>query len=159
MLISLEQGSDSQGIHIHGMVSKDDDKVDSSVIRSWIKEVFPDAIGNKCLSVTIVKDVKQCAKYTLKEGDYKYKGFDAEFIRTMLKTSNKKENLKKKIIDNEESLLSKEITFQQFKQNYIIIKVDHGQDLYNSRIKAYFNRFLIKSEQMSAEEYVEYYDL
>ena len=95
LLLSLEDGQGPNGVHIHGMIGNN--HITTQKVREYIKKMYPDAKGNKCLSVTIVKDVKQMSKYILKEGKYQYKGFDADFIRTMHKCSNKKEKIAEKI--------------------------------------------------------------
>lgn len=158
VLLSLEK---SGGEHIHGHLSMDNiwatPKDAKDFITGFIKKIYPDAKGNKCLYVKEVLKKKRNIQYVLKEGTYLYRGFSQKFIETMDKCSLKKERLKEKILENEENLLSKRIDYHRFCINYIQIKVDHGQNLYNNHIKAYFNRFDIISGNTTAAEYYEIY--
>lgn len=155
IIISLEGTPNTSTEHIHLLLGQNETSTKN--VRAHIKEVYPDAKGNKCLSVSEVSDVKQCSKYTLKEGNYLYQGFTPEFIRTMSKCSNKKEHLKEKIQENEEKLLSEQITYRNFCINYLKIKVDHGQNISHNHVRSYFNRFKLKSGTMTYEDYYDYY--
>lgn len=154
VLVSMEEGKGTEGTHIHGLISGESSTTAQDV-RNWIKELYPDAKGNKCLYVSLVKNVKQTTKYTLKEGKFLYKGFNQPFIRTMLACSNKKESIASKITQNEEDLLSNKIHYNQFVTNYLQIKVDHGQNIYNSHIKAYCTRFMLKSGTITYRQYAD----
>lgn len=154
VLVSMEEGKGKEGTHIHGLISGEFETT-AQVVRTWIKELYPDAKGNKCLYVSLVKNVKQTSKYTLKEGKFLYKGFNQPYIRTMLACSNKKESIAAKIAQNEENLLSGAIFFETFVINYLIIKVEHGQNIYDSHIMAYCNRLRLKSGETSYEVYAQ----
>lgn len=135
--------------HIHGLVSSED----RGPVVDTIKKIYPDCKGNKCYSVSLVKDVKQCAKYTLKEGHYKYSGFTNEFIRSMYRSSSKKENLKNKVSENEQHLLDKTIHFEVFAIRYLRIKVEHNQNINNSHVISYLNKMMLKSSTITYEDY------
>lgn len=159
-----QEGKDTDNYHIHGVVlverhKERNDEYLKTQLRQNIKDLYPSAIGNKCLTVKEARSKKQLMKYTLKEGNYVYKGFDKTLIDKLFKLSNVKENLKVKITDNEERLLLNEIDYETFLINHIDILVSHGQSLYNNHIKAYANRFLIKSGNMSPSVYVQKYFL
>jgi len=155
ILLSLEgrgkYANETKDLHIHGLVCGDD----RVPLVKLIKSIYPDAIGNKCYSVSVVRDVKQCVKYTLKEGMYLQKGFPEEFIRVMYRTSTNKENVKAKVASNEEDLVSGDITYKEFSINYMKIKVCHGQNIYTAHIRAYLHRMALDSGEMSYDDYFE----
>lgn len=159
ILVSLET---SGGLHIHGQVSVNippsvsTPKSEVDKLRQHLKIIYPDAKGNKCLYTQIVRVEKQSMKYILKEGNYCSTGYSKKWVDTLYKCSTKKENLKKKIDKNEEDLISRKITFEQFAIRYLEIKVNHGQNIYNNHITSYFRRLQLKTGHISYHDY--YYD-
>lgn len=147
--------------HLHGIVMINSRLVDMEEeqinLRKKIKLCYPSAKGNKNLYTAKVRSIKQCFKYTLKEGDFKYKGFVKSYVEEMFLLSVPKDSLADKILENEENLLLKKIDFEQFKMNYIQIKVDHNQNLYVNHIRSYFYRFYVKSGAISTLEFLNYY--
>lgn len=144
-------------LHLHGVIGinrPDTDKQEKARIRSVIQSLYPKAVGNKHLYTANVLKKKQIFKYTLKEGNFVHQGFTNEFITDMFKTSTPKENLGDKVKQNEEQFLLGKITFQDFKENYVKIKVEHNQRLYPNHIRAYFNIFMLKSGNMTIEDYI-----
>lgn len=150
-VIFSEEGEEgTSSYHIHAMVrATSRDEVNDSI------QAIVEAKGNKQLSITEVKSPRQCMKYTLKEGRYKFHNFPRDLISLMYDLSNKKENLKKKVIQNEEALFSNSITIRQFMVNYLKIVVDHGQNIYTNHIKAYFTRIALKSGAMYYTDFIE----
>lgn len=151
-IVALEV-SNSGVIHLQGIVAHAGLSVDE--VRADIKDVFKDAKGNKCLYVSKVQDRKSAIKYNLKDGKYLYKGFTAELIKKMSNLSYKNAGIDEKIKENEELLISREISFLTFQENHIQILLDYGRNLYNNHIRAYFNRFQLKSGQISIRDYIE----
>lgn len=147
----------SGGRHFQGLITGP--QITSNEVRETLKVISPKAKGNKCLYSKEVVLFKQAVKYNVKEGKYLYQGFPREFVLNMEKSSNKKENLKQKILDNEEQLLSGKYDFHTFGVKYIQIKVDHGQNLYNNHVQSYFNRMKVKSGFITASDYYENYFL
>ena len=144
--------------HLHGLIidSRKDlpFKQYEQDLRVHLKTLEPQAIGNKHLYVKIAEIKKQLLKYTLKEGNFTYKGFSKEFVDFYHRKSAKKEDLKQKIMNNEDALLDGEIDYLQFQTNHVQIKVDHIQPLYRSHIGAYFQTFKVKSGTISAQQWV-----
>lgn len=151
----VSKEGENDGLHIHGIVMHSDKKL----IRKSIKKIYPAAIGNKCLYVQKVNTIVQCCKYTLKDGDYIYYGFPDAFIKKMFKLSTPKLDVKKSIKSNEDNLILKLISPQEFAEQYIKLKVDADQGLYSSHIKAYLDKMYIKAGYMTANSYlVKFYD-
>lgn len=120
-----------------------------------IKEVYPDARGNKCFSISSARDVKQLLKYTLKEGEFLCKGIPNSVLEVAYKLSAPKTDLKKKLRDNEEDLILDKITLLQFTERYLQIKVDHTQPIYANHIQAYVTRLGMSTGKISINNYAQ----
>lgn len=140
-------------LHQHLLLSADE--ISETSVTKRIKEIYPDASGNKCLYVKLAKNTKQAMKYTVKEGNFRTKGFSSAYVEDMQKLSRSKEDMQKKFTKLEEQVLLKQITFRNFMKEYILLKVLHSQPLYDNHITAYFKRIGIQSGSMDIDEYVE----
>lgn len=127
----------------------------SDQIKDKIREVYPDAKGNKCIYCKPSRDKRQLAKYTVKEGNYKYKGFSDKFIEEAFLVSNPKTNLSTEINELEEQYILHKIESQEFLEKYILIKTKHNQPLYSNHIKSYMMKMMIKAGRASAGAYAE----
>lgn len=148
--------------HIHGVVAFDNSRIPEKpeeYLRNIIKEMYPDAKGNRCLYVKRSQEPKQLMKYTLKEGNYRYMGFRKSLINRMVLCSSKKENLKQKVRENEERLLSSEISYEKFVEEHLLIMVSHNQNIYINHVKSYFNKMQLKSGDISVRMFIEKYFL
>lgn len=147
----------STKLHHHGIVCMaHTDKSIRSVkdtLRQHLKTCYKELYGNQSIYIRESENKKQLLKYTLKEGSYLYKGFSSSLIEIYETLSTKKENIKQKIIDNEENLITHSINFEQFGIRYLEIQVTHGNNIYNHQIKAYLNRFQLLSGDISYDEY------
>lgn len=156
VIVSLET---SGGEHIHGQVSISPSDITLRTlkenIRNYIKELYPTAKGNKCLYVKEISNTKQSIKYVLKEGNFLYYGFTQKYIQQLYKLSTNKENLKDKIVTNEENLLLGKITYPQFCIEYIQIKIDHNQRINKTHLQGYFNLYKLKSGETSVRQFWE----
>lgn len=127
----------------------------SDEIKKLIRVAYPDAIGNKCIYVKPSRDKRSLMKYTLKEGNYLYKGFTDQFIKDSFKCSSSKTDLKKEIDLLEEKVILQKITMLQFIEAYIDLKVKYSQDLRDTNLKPYFKRIMIKSGYMTSKVYAQ----
>lgn len=141
--------------HLQGFVAGDE--ITDVSVRQTIKDVYPDAVGNKCLYVKYARDKKQSQKYVVKEGLFEYFGYTSEFIDKIKILSTPKENMKKKIIENEEQLLMRQISWRRFMENYVDIVIDHNQNIRDHVINSYFKKMKLKCGRMSTSEYLERY--
>lgn len=144
--IISEEGSEDGAVKYHQhivLVTYDRTLED---IRKIIKDTYPDCNGNKCLYLKPVKDKKQVSKYTLKDGEYYYQGFSDDYINKMFKLSSPKTKLKDRIVKNQDDYIMGEIDFEEFIQEYIMIKADHDQPLYMNHIEAYARKLKVKKE-------------
>lgn len=151
--IISEETSRKGKLHQHLIVSIEG--CSEASVTEQIKKIYPDAKGNKCLYVKKAKNYTQAIKYTVKEGDFKTKGFSAEYIKDMKTLSRGKEDMKFKFTKLEEQVLLKQITFQKFMKEYIQLKVLHSQPLYDNHIIAYFKRIGIQCQAVNIDDYVE----
>lgn len=155
VVVSLEGEQKTE--HIHGVIANP--SITTDEVRDYIRELYPDAKGNKCLYTKESMDKKQLLKYTLKEGQFLFSGFRKEFIENMVILSSVKENLNKKIQTNEEELLLGHITYKKFVTNHLEIIVQHNQNLYINHLKAYFFKMRLKSGDVSFVHFAENYFL
>lgn len=156
LLVSSE--GEEKKFHIHGVAAMpllDSGDDFTGTVRLSIKKVFPTAKGNKCLYVKKSKDKKQLLKYTLKEGTFKYQGFSKILIDKLFQLSCNKENLNKKIQDNEEDLLMHTISYSRFVVRHLEIIVSHNQNIYCNHVKSYFNKMRLKSGDISYRQFAE----
>ncbi len=151
-IVSEEGGTDATKLHHHILLESDDT---ADQIKERIRVVYPLAKGNKAIYTKPSRDKRQLAKYTVKEGNYKYKGFTEQFITETFKCSKAKTDLRKQVTDNEDELILHKIEFNKFVENYINIKVKHDQPLYSNHIKAYCLKVGIRSGHYLARHYQE----
>lgn len=149
-IISQEGDDDTTRLHHHVVLASDESSED---IKSKIRQVYPEAKGNKCIYVKPSRDKRQLAKYTLKEGNYIYKGFSEQFIKEHFRLAVAKTDLKKEITANEEIYILGIITTEQFVERYIDIKVKHDQPLYTNHIVAYVRKMMVRSGNLKSKNY------
>lgn len=151
-IVSEEGDGDNTRIHQHILLVTDET---SDKIKERIREVYPTAKGNKCIYLKPSKDKRQLAKYTVKEGNYKYKGFTEEYILNTFKCSKAKTDLKKDIHKLEDDYVLGNIRSHEFLEKFIELKVKHDQPLYTNHIKAYMMKMMIRSGNATAHNYSE----
>lgn len=122
----------------------------NDMIKKMIKQTFPSVKGNKHLFSKLVTQLKQAIKYTLKEGNYKYKGFTEENIKELFKCSAPKTNLRKDVSDLQDDYMMKRISKEMFLEKYIELKAKHDQPIYPAHIKAYMIKMMIKTGDLKA---------
>lgn len=126
--------------------------LDTEGVRALVKKTYPDCQGNKCIYIKACRDKKQLAKYTLKEGNYVYKGFSKKYIDETFKCAKPKTDLKKDMTENEDNYILDKITDSQFVQRYIDLKVKHDQPLYMNHIEAYVRKMVCKKDPKKVKE-------
>lgn len=149
-IVSEEGDGFNTRIHHHILLVTQENAED---IKKKIRDVYPTATGNKCIYCKPCRDKRKLKKYTLKEGNYKYKGFDSQKISDAFKTSVKKTDLKAEVVFNEDQLILGKITFQKFVEKYVDIKVTHDQPLYQNHIEAYVTKVGIRANVLSKSDY------
>lgn len=150
--IVSEEGT---GIRLHQHLLIADHTFDRQKVLETIKKAYPAAKGNKNLYVKKAENFGQLLKYTLKEGNYMSKGFTDLLLTDMEMLAMPKTEVKQKFIDLEDKLLLQQITFFEFMLRYVQLKVDHGQNIYNNHLIAYFRRFALRTETFSMKQYVQ----
>lgn len=149
-IVSEEGDGLNTRVHHHVLLVSNED---AESIKKRIKDVYPTAYGNKCLYCRPCRDKRSLKKYTLKEGNFKFKGFDSKKIEDSYKTSVKKTDLKAAVVSNEDSLILGKISFVQFVEKYVDIKVSHDQPLYGNHIEAYATKVGIRAKVLSKRDY------
>lgn len=150
LIVSQEGDGLNTRIHHHILLVTNDS---SDQIKTLIRQTYPEAKGNKCLYCKPSRDKSSLAKYTVKEGMYKYRGFSEKYIKDTFKCSVAKTDLKKDISKLEEQYILGEYDSEIFLQKYIELKVKHDQPLYTAHIKAYMMKMMIRSGNASAKSY------
>lgn len=140
-------------LHQHLVVSVEG--CSEASVTETIKKIYPDAKGNKCLYVKKAVRYQQAVKYTLKEGDFKVKGFSQDYVADMRLLSRSKDDMKIKFTRLEEDILLSRITFLEFMKKYIQLKVQHSQPLYDNHIVAYFKRIGIQCGAIELGTYID----
>lgn len=121
-------------------------ELETEEIRQLIKKFYPGCKGNSCLYIKASKDKTQLAKYTLKEGNYKYKGFSEKYIQDTFKTSSPKTDLKKDVRDLEDKYILDIIDIVKFTEQYLLLKAKHDQPIYMNHVEAYLRKMKLKKE-------------
>lgn len=154
-LIVSEETSSKGVLHHHGLVVFRDQEQAKDDISFIIKQIYPDAKGNKSIYIALAQKKNQLLKYTIKEGKYLQMGFSTEFMNAALKLSSSKEGMDKAFINLLDSLKLEQITFKQYIAAYIKLKVEHNQPLYSNHLIAYFRTVLFKVDPDRLESYAE----
>lgn len=148
-IISQEGDDLNTRIHQHILLETEELRDD---IAKHIRHLYPDAIGNKGIYIRPSRDKMQLAKYTLKEGNYLYKGFSEKFINEKFKCSKAKTDLKKDITALEDKLILREIHIEKFIKEFIELKVKYDQPLYVNHIRAYCLKMAVKSGAYTSDQ-------
>lgn len=149
-IVSEEGDGDNTRLHHHILLVTTEN---AEQIKERIRVVYPTAKGNKSIYTRPSRDKRQLAKYTIKEGNYKYKGFSETYIQNTFKCAIAKTDLKKDITKLEDQLILGEIGFTLFLEKYVDLKVKHDQPLYTNHIKAYGMKMAVRSGVMSSRDY------
>jgi len=152
--IISQETSSSGKLHQHLFVAAEN--LTTDIVTSILKGIYPDAKGNKCLYVKKALKPKQLLKYTLKEGDYVSKGISDALLKDASILSKSKEKMKDKFTELEEQLILKHIRFPKFVEDYIRLKVVHGQNMYDNHLIAYFKRLALSVGEIQYDEYVDF---
>lgn len=150
--IVSEEGT---GIRLHQHLLISGKGFDRVKILEVIKKAYPAAKGNKNLYVKIAENFQQLLKYTVKEGNYMSKGFTNDLLETLEKLAVPKTDIRQKFTDLEDIFLLEKISFNTFVNRYVQLKIDHGQNLYNNHLIAYFRRMGLKTGYRSVHTYCE----
>lgn len=153
--IVAEEGT-GIGVHQHIVLSTKSE-VQRTEIVDIIKDIYPDAKGNKCLYVQEAKKKKQLLKYTIKEGCFRYCGFTKDYVDQLLLLSQPKTSMKQDLKDLEESLLLSQITFSQFVDGFLRWKIKYNQPIYMTHIEAYLRKMYLKVTDQGYQPYVVYF--
>lgn len=148
--IACIEVSEKNKLHMHAIVSVPFGAPD---VRQTIKNIWPEAMGNKCLYVRPSKDVIQSMKYVVKDGNIHYTWITKEFIDDLLVTSKKKIDIKKEIKELEDAMILGTISFEEFQVKYILLKASVGP-LYSQHIIAYFRGLAIQYGHVDIYNYV-----
>jgi len=151
-IVSEEGDGDSTKLHQHILLYTEET---GDQIRERIREVYPILKGNKSVYIKPSRDKRQLAKYTVKEGQYKYKGFTPEYISETFKCSRAKTDLKKDISLLEEQFILHHIDSEEFLDRYVQLKVKHDQSLYTSHLTAYMRKMMVRNGTLSSKTYSE----
>lgn len=151
LLVVGEETSKAGVLHHHVYAGSLTATVDG--LKTDIKTIYPDAIGNTKIYTKMARDASQLIKYTVKEKHFLHQGFSDNFIRDITKLGKSKEGCKKEFSRLEDKLILKAIDMNHFMEEYIALKVKYEQNLYDNHIMAYFKRMSIKVGEMSAKEY------
>lgn len=112
--------------------------------------------GNADFSVIKAKSKQQLKKYILKDGNYKYKGFTDEEIKLLRKQSFKKGIDKLQIVleGYEIEYYNGDISFTQFGERYIQLKIEYNQNIHGNHVKAYLTKIKMKKNPDCIREYI-----
>ncbi len=152
--IISEEGSGKE-VHQHLLLVGND--LTRDIIKAKIKEIYPNAHGNKNFYIQEAKKKTQLLKYTIKEGLFVYKGFTNEFIVDLQRCSLPKTNLKKAFVRLEEQLALGQIEFREYVKGYIELKVQHDQPLYTGHLMALFRKLAVRHTGYTAGRYADFF--
>lgn len=131
--------------------------INKSTFRKDIVEAFNNN-GNGFYSISVVRDIKQCKKYILKEvsngGKFIHNGFTDDDVSIFMKTSYLKGRDKFQDSLNllEEQYMSDKISFEEFGISFIQLKVKYNQNIYTNHIKALLLKYKVKKDPKYAKD-------
>lgn len=123
-------------------------------VREIVREFYPEIKGNKCLYIKEARDKKKSASYTVKEGKFVSNKFSPEYIKRVLKTSCKKEDMKKKFGRLDDKFILDEIDQYEYLSQRMILKAQHDQNIYINHERAYFNKMMVRKDPKKAYQLV-----
>ena len=136
--------------HCHSLISGIDLGTNYNNLRNWLKKELG-LNGNKDYSISRVRNLRDCAKYIIKEDlEYIVKRFDKEWLSDLKLTTFNKD--KKELMLEIDELAIKYIkdtrysADKDFGEKFILLKVKYNQNLYMSHIKAYLLKMRIKKD-------------
>lgn len=148
--IVAQEGSDTGETKPHQHLLVYDVQVD--LLRDLIKKHYKIS-GNKFLSVSVARKKNQILKYTVKEGNYIYKGFTDDFMKTLERLSHPKTNMVDEFHKLEDLLLLNTISKSEYLLRYLKLKIKYKQPIYTNHLIAYFRSRLLTDNEL--EEYAE----
>lgn len=115
-------------------------------MRKFITEKF-EVKGNKDYSLAPVKSARQMKKYVLKDGNYRYKGYDWQEIKVLEKSSSKKidEEYKNRLGEIEDEYLKYggSMTDEEFCVRVLMLRSEY-MTVRRCDIEGYVNRMYIR---------------
>lgn len=157
ILYCIENADDKLTLHYHILMSNEQQAQD---FKAYIKD--QGAKGNKCSSLTQIRDGYKVVKYVLKDGEY-HSICMLDNMRFALKklceTTFKRDNFKEKIFKLEDDAIMGFISLDKFHQTYVDMCIDYNfrNRLQKHQMGSYFRFIQLKMEkQRSAEEGAEY---
>lgn len=153
-VVAYEEGKDGNNPHVQGLLGYSELKKEISDISNEIQELFKKPNKhNAHMFIQLVSDRKSAIKYTLKEGDFIYKGFSKRLIEDLKKCSYKKEKLKQSLIENEDKLITKKINFNEFQDRYVEIHKEFNKPLNRNRTQDKYNLMMLRAGILSPTQY------
>lgn len=149
-IVSQEGDGLNTRVHQHIILCGSMTKVD---IRAFLAIHYPSLKGVQGLYIQAAREYEQLTKYTVKEGNYKYKGFSDAFVNKMLKLSVPKTDLKKDITANEDMFILGEIDRVTFVNNYVALKIKHNQRPVKNHIVSYVLMILMRVDEYKLASY------
>lgn len=141
--IVSQEGFKESHLHYHALIQTQD----VEAIRRSLKSAG--ITGNKCYSISTVRNERQLSKYILKEdGPYKYKGFTQEQIDLFKKCSTLKgkKGFADALTPLEDSYIAGSLDLDTFIYKFLELKVSYGQNIYPSHIQAYFMKMRMRKD-------------
>lgn len=154
-IIISEETSNKGVIHHHGLLANEGTNKDQ--ITKYIRAIYPDAKGNKCMYIRPADNKKQLLKYTVKEGKYRQVGFTNTFIDAALSCSSSKEQMQKEFTNLLEEFQLDQIDFNTYIKKYILLKAKHDQPLYTNHLIAFFRGIMLKRKKQIDDTVVQAY--
>lgn len=150
-IISKEEANNPH-FHItyHMEVPVTSKRLEKEYIKIYWQKVFKTLlVGNKLIATSQIQNMEQSIKYTLKDGNYKYKGYTEEYIQQMFKksykkTKNKDNVLKEMKIKISEEYLEGRLSFHELKQKTLELYTEYRKPIYMAHLTAHFRSLLFQ---------------
>lgn len=149
-IIALENESSNRHFQCYIKLIKEDD-AKGNAIRYAVKKWDPTMKGNQHISITKMKK-ETLMVYVTKDGNYIYKGFTEEDIKTLAGQSyKKKKTFMQESKDLENAYLAGEIRLKDISRRYIDIHIRHCVNFNKFKIESYMTRLLATKDSDYAE--------
>ena len=153
ILYCVENADNKLTLHYHILMSNEQQAQD---FKAYIKD--QGAKGNKCSSLTQIRDGYKVVKYVLKDGKYHTICMleDIKFaLKKLCETTFKRDNFKEKLFKLEDDTIMGFTPLDKFYETYVDMCIDYNfrNRLQKNQMGSYFKFIQLKMEKHKGEEY------
>lgn len=135
-------------------------KIQKQELTAKIKEAFTLPGGNKTFYFTDAKNIRKSCVYTVKEDQYGYAGqipYTIESLRIQSYAKSKHGEFAEELGKLENLYYEAEeheMSFQKFKEEYLMLKLKYNHKIVKSQFETYLNTIYLKKNPQAREQFL-----